>query len=65
MSDAKRSTLTVVKTAVTPAPIDADKLNALLASMDAWIDNDEPLMIEDVFDWRDQLAAALHREPRK
>lgn len=36
---------------------------ALLASMDEWLGNSEGLMIEDVVQWRDQLAAALGKEP--
>lgn len=37
---------------------------AVLASMDEWLGNSEGLMIEDVIDWREQLAAALGKAPR-
>lgn len=35
---------------------------ALMASMDAWLGNEDGLMIEDVVDWRNQLAAALGKK---
>lgn len=39
--------------------VDVEKLTALLADMDEWLGNEDGLMIEDVVEWREQLAAAM------
>ena len=44
-----------------PHPVDVNALIALLLSMDDWLGNSEGLMIEDVVDWREQLAKGLGR----
>jgi hypothetical protein len=42
---------------------DRDALQRLLTSMNDWLGNDESLMIMDVIEWRDALAAALTATP--
>ena len=37
----------------------------VLADIDAWLGNSEGLMIEDVVEWRDKLAAALGQPSRE
>lgn len=46
-----------------PEP-DEKQLLELLALIDEWLGNSEPLMIDDIVEWREKLAAALGKEPR-
>jgi hypothetical protein len=58
---AKRST-SVFAPDTPAAPIPASAaLQDLMASMNEWLGNSEGLLIEDVVEWRDRLAAALSR----
>jgi len=45
--------------------VDINALIALLADIDAWLGNEDGLMIEDVEDWREQLAKGLGAKPRE
>ena len=41
------------------AVVSISKLLQLLADLDEWLGNEDGLMIEDIIDWRNQLADAL------
>ena len=51
-----------------PSPAEVPDINALIAllvDIDAWLGNGDGLMIEDVVDWREQLAKGLGAKPRE